>query len=112
MIKVNSKSGAITCTQGDTFEATIHLTIGEDEYVPAAGDKIRFAIKSSYDDPEPIFTKDISTDTMTLRIEANETKLLHARKKPYVYDIQLSTPSGFVSTFMDRKQWYSTEEVD
>ena len=112
---VDPETMAITCTQGDTFETPLHIFLDEEQtqpFVPAAGDVIRIAIKSAYTDPEPLVLKEINHDPMIVRIEAEETKLLQARKKPYVYDIQLTTPAGIVQTFMDKKLWYSTEEVD
>lgn len=112
---VDPETMTITCTQGDTFETPLNLYLDEEHktaFVPAAGDVIRIAIKSRYCDPEPIIRKEIPHDPMIVRIEAEETKLLRARREPYVYDIQLSTPAGIVQTFLDRKLWYSTEEVD
>ena len=111
MVKIDKN--VITITRGDTLETRIliELEAGHD-YVPAAGDQIRFALKSAYVDEEPIIIKKIPNDTLILRLEASETKLLTARKKPYVYDIQLTTPDGFTDTFIDRGAFYVTEEVD
>ena len=110
MVKI--EDNCITITRGDTLETpvSIELPKGRD-YIPAAGDQIRFALKSTYADDEPIIVKAIPNDTLILRLEASETKQLQARKKPYVYDIQLTTPDGWVDTFIDRGSFYVTEEV-
>lgn len=111
MVKI--KNNKITITRGDTLET--HLTIkmaNGDEYVPAHGDEIRFALKSDYDDAEPLIIKAIPNDTLILRLESADTKLLEARPEPYVYDVQLTTPDGFVDTFIDRGSFTVTEEVD
>ena len=111
MVKI--ENNVITITRGDTLETRVLIELGSrHDYVPAAGDKIRFALKAAYADDEPIIVKEIPNDTLILRLEASETKLLMARKKPYVYDIQLTTPGGFVVTFIDRGSFYVTEEVD
>ena len=117
MTTIDLETMEIHHTQGDTFERPLRMFVEDNEgtmtpYVPAEGDVIRIAIKSAYTDPEPLILKEISHDPMIVRIEAEETKLLQARKKPYVYDIQLTTPAGIVQTFMAKKLWYSTEEVD
>lgn len=111
MVKIEDNT--IKITRGDTLETPIDIELvsGKD-YVPAAGDKIRFALKSAYSDITPIIIKDINTDDMILRLDAEETKKLPARRKPYVYDVQLTTPDGWVDTFIACANLYVTEEVD
>lgn len=115
---VNIDENVITITKGDTLETKVSIFSYSEsececvEYVPGEGDSIRFALKSSYKDEEPLIIKEIPIDTMTLRLEAADTKKLDARKKAYVYDIQLTTATGVVSTFIDRGSLYVTEEVD
>lgn len=119
MLKVDGTT--IYLTQGDTLDITLDLTYElledapldtpEEPYVPNEGDSIRFAIKSNYKDTNPIIVKDIPTDSMRLRLESSETKLLQARKKPYRYDIELTQSDGTVITFIDRAEFYSTDEV-
>ena len=108
----------ITHTQGDTLDVTLELVVEDQSdpenvqpYEPQEGDSIRFAIKSAYTDDEPIFTVDIPTDTLRLRIESAQTKLLKAQKKPYYYDIELTEADGTVTTFIAEAEWYSTNEV-
>ena len=114
--QVNKQTMTITCTQGDTFETPLHMYVGKgankEPYIPSQGDTIRIAIKSDYSDAEPIIKKIIPNDTLIVRIQAEETKRLKARKKPYVYDIQLVTPDNTTITFLPQCLWYSTEEVD
>lgn len=110
MVKISGTT--ITMTQGDTLEVPVLLKTSEgDTYIPAAGDIIRFALKAKYKDPEPLIIREISHDTMCLRLESSDTKRLAARRRPYVYDIELSTPDGNVITFIDRASFYVTEEV-
>lgn len=112
---VEIQDNVIVATQGDTVITPIelYLRVGREleKYVPSDGDQIRFAIKSSYKDPEPIFVKTIPNDTMILRLESEDTKLLPARKKPYVYDIEITLEDGTVCTFIDRASYISTDEV-
>ena len=109
---VSIEDNIITITRGDTLETEIRIEqeSGKD-FLPSEGDKIRFALKSAYSDIEPIIVKDISTEDMILHLDAVDTKKLPARRKPYVYDVQLTTPDGWVSTVIACGQFYVTEEV-
>ena len=110
MVKISGTT--ITMTRGDTLEVPVIIkTADGEDYVPAAGDIIRFACKGRYRDPEPIIVREIPHDTMMLRLESSDTKLLAARRRPYVYDIELSTPDGTVTTFIDCTRMYITQEV-
>ena len=107
------KGNAIYLTKGDTLDVDVQITDSEGaEYVPETGDSIRFALKSDYSDLEPLIIKDIPISTMQLRLESEETKILKARKVPYVYDIQITLKDGTVDTFIDRQKFYVTEEVE
>lgn len=95
-------NNAITLVRGDTVEipVTIRLRSGE-EYVPSDGDVIRFALKGSYDDNDPVLIhKVLANESPIIRLEACETKALVAQKKPYVYDVELTTAHGYVDTFI------------
>ena len=109
---VSIEDNTITITRGDTLETEIRIEVesGRD-YVPAVGDKIRFALKSAYSDVAPIIVKDIDPNDMILHLDAEDTKQLPARRKPYVYDVQLTTPDGWVDTFIACAEFYVTEEV-
>lgn len=110
MVKISGTT--ITMTRGDTLEVPVIIkTADGEDFVPAAGDIIRFACKGRYRDPEPIIVREIPHDTMMLRLESADTKLLAARRRPYVYDIELTTPDGTVDTFIAQASLYITEEV-
>lgn len=110
MIKISGNT--IRMTKGDTLEVpVVIMTKHGDVYIPSEGDEIRFAMKAEYNDPEPLIRKIIPNDTLILRLESSETKNLEVRKVPYVYDIQLTTVTGTVDTFLSGGL-YLTEEVD
>ena len=103
----------IYLTRGDTFEAHVEAILPEPEagpYIPVEGDKIRFAMKENYEDPNPLLVKDIPTDTMLLILQPEDTKGLPFGK--YVYDIQLTYASGKTDTFITKARLRLTEEVD
>lgn len=101
----------ITLTRGDTFEALVSATKRDGtQYVPVAGDTIRFAMKENYDDPRPLLVKDIPIDTMMLTLEPQDTADLNFGK--YVYDIQLTKANGKVDTFISKAILKLSEEVD
>ena len=111
MVQINGTT--ITVTKGDTLEATVEIAYADGkEYEVQEGDVIRFALKQKYSDAEPILLKEIPHDTMLLRLEAEETKLLTAGWVPYVYDIQITMEDGTVGTFIDRAKLIVTEEVE
>ena len=108
MIKISGKT--IRMTKGDTLEVPVNIMTKEGlVYIPAEGDVIRFAMKKNYDDEEPLILKTIPNDTLILRLESAETKDLEVRT-PYVYDIELTTVTGTVDTFLSGSL-YLTEEV-
>lgn len=101
----------ITLTRGDTFVATIAINQFDGQpYTPVEGDSVRFAMKSSYADIKPLLVKDIPITTMLLVLEPEDTADLTFGK--YVYDIQLTTADGVVSTFIAKAIIRITEEVD
>lgn len=106
--KVKGKS--ISLTRGDTcaINVEIHKTNGE-LYIPNEGDTIRFALKEDVEESTPLILKDIPTDTMMLKIDPEDTKPLAFGV--YVYDIELTTESGEVYTFITRSRFKITEEV-
>ena len=110
---VNISGTSISVTRGDTLEAALEICYADGRpYEVRAGDVIRFALKQKYTDREPILMKEIPHDTMLLRLEAAETKLLTAGWTPYVYDIQITMEDGTVDTFIDRAKFVVTEEVE
>lgn len=109
MIKISGKT--IRMTKGDTLEVPVNIMTKEGlVYIPSEGDVIRFAMKKTYEDAEPLILKTIPNDTLILRLESSETKDLEVSKIPYVYDIELTTSTGTVDTFLSGSL-YLTEEV-
>ena len=55
----------IILTRGDTakIQVTIKTSTGED-YIPAAGDVVRFTMKRFISDKSPVLVKDIPTDSL------------------------------------------------
>ena len=100
----------IYLTRGDTFDCivTIYDADGE-EYTPASGDVVTFAMKLNYTDQTAVLTKTVDTSTMLLTIEADETEDL-TMGLSYVYDIQLRTAGNSVYTFI-KGRLYLGEEV-
>lgn len=77
----NITGTTITLTRGDTLEALVSATKkGRTQYIPVAGDTIRFAMKENYDDPRPLLVKDIPIDTMMLTLEPQDTADLNFGK--------------------------------
>lgn len=108
---VSIVNNTITLVRGDTVEIPVTIrTRDGDAYVPSEGDVIRFALKESYDSDSVLIKKVLSNDDLILRLESCETKGLPARKKPYVYDVELATVNGYVDTFI-RGQLIVLEEV-
>lgn len=95
------KDNTLIVLRGDTLEVPVYLTTAEGAaFVPAAGDVIRFTLKKSSRDAEPVIVKPISKDTMTLRLEASETEQLTCQNKPYVFTVKLITTGGNVHTLL------------
>lgn len=111
MVRINGTT--ITITRGDTLEVLVELFQPDGSVYPVQpGDRIRFALKQNYSDREPLLLKVIPHDTMCLRLESAETKLLQSGGVPYVYDIEITMADGTVDTFIDRAKFIVTEEVD
>lgn len=107
----NVSGTTITLTRGDTFMALITITDSENNpYIPVEGDSVRFAMKATYADEEPLVVKDIPIDTMKLILKPEDTKNLAFGK--YVYDIELTKATGEVDTFITKAKINITEEVD
>jgi len=105
----------IHLTRGDTLRATLIIKQNDSDYIPAAGDTIRFALKHSemkhdktaYVDTNPLVIKDIPTDTMVLQLDPKDTKCL--KFGMYVYDIQITMEDGTVDTFISDKFYVEPE---
>ena len=113
MVKISKNN--IICTRGDTVVTNVVINDDSGEvYTPGANDQVRFALKKTYDDEEPIIMKQIPNDTMVMRLESSDTKKL-AQPESYVYDIQITiddgTPEGFVATVISGT-FKTKEEVE
>jgi len=110
---VNINGTTITITRGDTLDALVEIIQSDGNPYPVQPDDvIRFALKQKYSDREPLLRKTIPHDSMNLRLESEETKLLKAGGLPYVYDIEITMADGTVDTFIERAKFVVTEEVD
>lgn len=111
-MSVSIKGTTIIMTRGDTLRTTVSITDANGTtYTPVEGDSVRFALKKTYNDAEPLILKDIPTDTMELRLESEDTKSLD-QPGEYVYDIQITLNDGTVDTFIDKAKLKLTEEVE
>ncbi|MCC8164508.1 MAG: hypothetical protein LIO86_15415 [Lachnospiraceae bacterium] len=100
----------ISMTRGDTMKAYITITdTSGSEYTMQDGDTLRFAAKKYYADEEPLILKDIPSDSLMLTLEPADTKELDFGS--YVYDIELTTSEGEVSTVVPKGTLTITEEV-
>ena len=107
---VRIQGTTIEMTRGDTLR--VYLTLKNcdgDDYTPAVGDVIRFAMKKRYSDSTPLILKNIPTDTLVLELNPEDTKNLQFAE--YVYDIEMTYANGDVDTFIDRAKFKITEEV-
>ena len=110
MLKISGKT--ITLTRGDSANISLTLTYNNgDFYEPVDGDQIRFAVKKDFNDlVPPLLVINIPTNTLLLHISPEQSKQLAYGQ--YKYDIQLTTGSGEVDTFIDKATLIITEEVD
>lgn len=107
--KINGTT--ISLTRGDTLKLKVDIFNPDGTvYEPIDGDTIRFAMKSKYNDKEPLILKDISIEDLELVLNPEDTKEL---KQPsdYVYDIQLTHANGDVDTFIANAKFKIIEEV-
>lgn len=90
----------IKLTRGDTaiFKVSIDYLNTEEPYEPEEGDVIRFTLKRYLSDRTASFVKDVSIDTMLLRIDSDDTSSLPFGR--YYYDVQLIKSNGDTDTFI------------
>ena len=111
------EGNSITLTRGDTLRVIISIIIDDEEYIPVAGDVVRFALKhpilnadkTDYVDTDPLILKTIPTDSMILTLLPEDTKPLGFGK--YVYDVEITFSDGTVTTFITKAPFKLTEEV-
>ena len=103
-----TSGSTIYLVQGDTLQTLITLKYPDGSiYEPEEGDKLRFALKMEIDDENPIIVKEIPTETMTLELTSDETKL---EVGSYVYDIELSV-GDYVNTVIPNAKMIICAEV-
>lgn len=108
----------ISLVRGDSMSLKFSLKKDDEDYIPFADDHIRFAMKHSeflpgktgYKDAAPVLIKDIPYDTMTLKIDPDDTKNLGFGS--YVYDVQITYANGDVDTFIPPSRFNLLAEVD
>ena len=111
------KGNSIRLTRGDSLVIQLNIQRNGEEYTPAEGDVIRFALKhntmkpdrSDYSDNEPLLVKVIPNDTKILTIMPNDTKGLAFGD--YVYDMEITFEDGSVDTFIAEASFTITPEV-
>lgn len=108
-MSVSIRGNIIFLTRGDTLKVTVKILQGEEEYTPQEGDSVRFALKKTTSDEEPLILRDIPTDTLVLKLNPEDTKGLDFGK--YKYDIELTKANGDVDTFIGPEWFILTEEV-
>ena len=99
----------ITLTRGDTLYLTVLMEKNGASYSPVEGERVRFALKKSIDDEEPLILKDIPIDSMILKLLPEDTKTLDYGS--YKYDIEYTSVDGDVDTFIGPANFNITEEV-
>lgn len=100
-------------THGDTLLAEVGMDlVGGGEYEIEAGDTVTFSMRKEQD-TVPLIVKEVPTDTLVLRLEADETEALDSGEVNghYVYDIKLRKADGYVCTFINMADLYILEEV-
>ena len=101
----------ITMTRGDTAYIAITATDREtgELYVPLEGDSVLFTVKKKATDETALIVKSVPVDTMTLRIDPEDTKPL--RFGDYIFDVQMTYANGDVDTFITEGTLEITTEV-
>lgn len=109
-MSLNISGTTIQLTRGDSLKLVV-TPINSDgsDYEPEQGDTIRFAMKKSYNDQEPLIEKDIPIDTFLLSLGPSDTKSLKFGE--YVYDVQLTHANGDVDTYISEGTFVITKEV-
>lgn len=106
----NVKGTTITLTRGDTLRVQVSIFTPDGEiYELQDGDKVRFALKRSISESDPLIVKQIPTDSLILTLDPDDTKPLSFGN--YIYDIELTKKNGDVDTFITLAKMVITEEV-
>lgn len=109
----------ITMPRGNTLIVGVGM-VDEDTgqtIDPEAGSQVVFSIKPNelnrsktrFTEEEPLFTVDVPTDTMILKVEAEATEDLDFGE--YAYDIRYIDPVGNVDIFINHRTLTLTPEA-
>ena len=104
----------ITIVKGDSAIINVEAFNPDGSaYQPEEGDVIRFAVKKSYHDAEPVLVVNIPVETMELYLTKEDTKQLDSGyiNGSYFYDIELSKLDGTDDTFIPNGKLFVREEV-
>ena len=106
---VNIIGTKILMTRGDTLIVEIGMSKDGQAYTPEEGDVVRFALKQTHQDVEPLILKVIPNDTCILRLNPEDTKPLAFGS--YVYDMEITMADGSVDTFINNAVLQIVPEV-
>ena len=108
MLEVHGST--ILLTRGDTAELDVQpLNDDGTPYEPQAGDTIRFRCTRVWGDATELIERQVPTSTLMLKLVPSDTSALSFGT--YRYDVQLTTASGDVFTFI-KGDFKVTEETD
>ena len=91
----------IILTKGNSFYATVGIydkATGE-QYILQEGDSVKFELKRKPCADVPLIEKNISTDTLELKLNPSDTNSLPFGD--YFYDMTITFANGDVDTFID-----------
>lgn len=96
MLKITGTK--IELTRGDTLYLTVHLKNADGtDYEPAQGDKVWFRMKKHATDAESVIYKEFDLDTMTIKIDPQDTENLTVGYN-YPYNIRALRDNEDVAT--------------
>ena len=109
------KKNVIRCTKGDSMWTKLSLTSADgSEYIPDPNDHIRFALKKNIEDTDILILKEIPTDTLELRLDAQDTEQLEVGE--FYYDVEIQLSNGYIDTIIEatagKPNFRVTVEVD
>ena len=109
MLKV-LPDNTIKLTRGDTAALTVQILddVASEDYIMSSSDTLKFSVKKSVKDSEYTFQK-VSVGLNKFVIEPADTKDMKFGK--YIYDVQLETSSGGVSTIIEPSTFEILSEV-
>lgn len=104
------KKNIISVTKGDSLWTKLSLADSDgNQYIPDPGDVIIFSLKTSTSDSEnPIVQKQISPDTLELRLDPEDTDI---NVGDYWYDIEVTLTNGFRDTVVGPCKFKITNQV-